>query len=103
MNVKPARYAWPEFYDHVIGLTKYTFTWRNIYRRFRAIPAAIPRLMNVVRGISSEGFGRIRYYSEVRRRLDEDLPFRAYFERDTDVLPGFFLDRMKRDLGSMWH
>jgi hypothetical protein len=103
MNVKPANYSWPDFYDQVIDLTKYTVSWRNIYRRWRAIPAAIPRWMNVVRGVSSEGFGRIKYYSEVRRRLDEDLPFRAFFERDTEVLPTFFMDRMKRDLGSLWN
>lgn len=102
MNVKPAHYDWPTFYDHVIDLTKYTFTWRNIYRRYRAIKATIPRWMNVVRGISSEGFGRIRYYTEVRRRLEEDRPFRAFFERDSDKLPGFFLDRMKHDLGPLW-
>jgi hypothetical protein len=103
MNVKPANYTWPDFYDQVIDLTKYTVSWRNIYRRWRAIPAAIPRWMNVVRGVSSEGFGRIKYYSEVRRRLDEDLPFRAFFERDTEVLPTFFADRMKRDLGPLWN
>ena len=28
---------------------------------------ALPRLMNVVRAISSEGFGRMRYYREIRR------------------------------------
>jgi len=103
MNVKPANYTWPDFYDQVISLTKYTVSWRNIYRRWQAIPAAIPRWMNVVRGVSSEGFGRIKYYSEVRRRLDEDLPFRAFFERDTEVLPTFFADRMKRDLGPLWN
>jgi hypothetical protein len=102
MNVKPANYEWTEFYDHVISLTKYTFSWRNIYRRYRAIDAVIPRWMNVVRGVSSEGFGRIRYYSEVRRRLTEDRGFRAFFERETDTLPAFFLDRIKRDLGTLW-
>ncbi|HET7039441.1 MAG TPA: radical SAM protein [Gemmatimonadales bacterium] len=102
MNVKPANYEWPDFYEQVISLTKYTFSWRNIYRRWRAIKATIPRWMNVVRGVSSEGFGRIRYYTEVRRRLLEDTGFRAFFERDTDVLPQFFLDRLRRDLGPLW-
>jgi hypothetical protein len=102
MNVKPANYEWPEFYEQVISLTKYTFSWKNIYRRWRAIKATIPRWMNVVRAVSSEGFGRIRYYTEVRRRLLEDHDFRAFFERDTDVLPRFFVDRMKHDLGPLW-
>src|SRR3990172_9246960 len=76
MNVKPANYEWPDFYGHVIDLTRHSFSWRNIGRRFQAIKARIPRWMNVVRAISSEGFGRIRYYSEVRRQLIEDRMFR---------------------------
>ena len=29
MNVRPENYAWKEFYDHVIDLTKYSFSWQN--------------------------------------------------------------------------
>jgi len=102
MNVKPLNYAWPDFYDHVIDLTKYSFSWRSIFRRYRAIDATIPRWMNVVRAVSSEGFGRIAYYSEIRRRLDGDLPLRRYFEGDTSELPQFFIDRVRKDLGPLW-
>jgi hypothetical protein len=103
MNVKPANYSWPDFYDHVIDLTRHTFSWRSINRRFWAIKATIPRWMNVVRAISSEGFGRLRYFTEVRRLLEHDRPFRDYFERQTTKLPQFFTDRVKRDLGPLWH
>ncbi len=103
MNVKPANYSWPDFYDHVIDLTRYTFSWHSIYRRFRAIKASIPRWMNVVRAVSSEGFGRLRYFTEVRRLLEHDRAFRDYFERETTKLPQFFTDRVKRDLGPLWH
>jgi hypothetical protein len=103
MNVKPANYSWPDFYDHVIDLTRHTFSWSSIYRRFWAIKASIPRWLNVVRAISSEGFGRLRYFTEVRRLLEHDRPFRAYFERETTQLPQFFVDRVKRDLGPLWH
>jgi hypothetical protein len=58
--------------------------------------------MNVVRAISSEGFGRIRYYREVRRMLDEDRGFRRYFEQETDELPPFYVARVKKDLGTLW-
>jgi hypothetical protein len=102
MNVRPANYAWPEFYDHVIALAKHTFSWRAIARRFRAVGETIPRWMNVVRAISSEGFGRIRYYAAVRRQLERDRKFRAYFEGESDVLPSFFHARVKRDLGPLW-
>jgi hypothetical protein len=102
MNVKPKNYSWPQFYDHVIDLTRYSFSWPTIARRFRAIQDTIPRWMNVVRAISSEGSGRIKYYTEVRRLLDTDRQFRDYFEQETDVLPQFYLERVKRELGSLW-
>src|SRR5204862_305381 len=41
MNVKPKNYAWRDFYDHVIRLTRYTYAGRAIVRRFRATHAAI--------------------------------------------------------------
>jgi hypothetical protein len=102
MNVKPANYEWPEFYAHVIDLTHHTFSWRSIARRFGAIKATIPRWMNVVRAVSSEGFGRLRYYREIRRQIMEDDSMKQYFARKTDTLPAFFLERVKRDLGSLW-
>ncbi len=102
MNVKPRNYEWIEFYDHVIDLTRYTFSWPRIVKRFRAMKAPIPRWMNVVRAVSSEGFGRIKYYTEVRRRLASDRQFRQYYERENDELPAFFRDRVKRDLGPLW-
>jgi hypothetical protein len=102
MNVKPKNYEWTDFYDHVIGLTAYTFSWRAIVNRLRATRSLIPKWMNVVRAISSEGFGRLKYYREVRRRLDADRPFRSYFEQETDVLPEFFQERISRELGSLY-
>jgi hypothetical protein len=102
MNVRPKNYSWPEFYDHVIDVARHTFSWPNIARRFGATRAAIPRWMNVVRAVSSEGFGRIRYYSTVRRMLGEDRAFRAFFEGESEVLPEFYVERVRRDLGPLW-
>jgi hypothetical protein len=102
MNVKPVNYAWREFYDHVIDLTKYTFSWRAIARRFGATGETIPRWMNVVRAVSSEGFGRIRYHSRVRQLMDEDASFLRYFEGESEILPQFYVDRVRNDLGSLW-
>jgi hypothetical protein len=102
MNVRPRHYSWPEFYDHVIALTKHTFSWRAIGRRFAAMNGAIPRWMNVVRAVSSEGFGRLAYYREVRRRLDADVPLRRYFEQETTDLPAFFDAQIRNDLGPFW-
>ncbi|HZM85038.1 MAG TPA: radical SAM protein [Blastocatellia bacterium] len=102
MNVKPKNYSWPEFYGHVIDLVKYTYSWPAIFKRVRSNKTMIPRWMNVVRAVSSEGFGRIKYHGEVRRRLDSDRPFRRYFEQETTELPQFYVDLARRDLGPLW-
>lgn len=103
MNVRPLNYQWREFYDHVLDLTRYAFSWRSIRRRFQAGRDAIPRWMNVVRAISSEGFGRIGYFRTVRRNLEEDRAFRRYFEQETDELPAFYVNRVREDLGPFWN
>jgi hypothetical protein len=102
MNVVPKHYSWPDFYDHVIDVTRHANCWSAIFRRYQAIKPAIPRWMNVIRAVSSEGFGRIRYYTEIRRRLDADPQFRPYFERETTELPQFYVNRVQRDLGPLW-
>jgi len=102
MNVKPKHYSWPDFYDHVIDLSKYSYSWHSIINRYKAIKAMIPRWMNVLRAVSSSGFGRIRYYEEVRRRLDHDRQFRRFFEQETNELPRFYVDRVRKELGLLW-
>jgi len=102
MNLKPRNYEWIEFYDHVIDLTKYSFSRRAIWRRLNANRGFIPKTMNVVRAVSSEGKGRIRFYTGIRERLRTDRAFRDYYEGETDVLPQFFIDRVRHDLGPMW-
>jgi len=102
MNVKPKNYSWPEFYDHLIDLAEYSFSWRSIYNRFRATTSRIPRWMNLMRAVSSEGFGRIKFYRKVRSLLDADRKFRDYFEGETIVLPQFYASIIKKDLGKLW-
>jgi hypothetical protein len=58
--------------------------------------------MNVVRAISSEGYGRIAYYTQVRKRLDTDPQVQSYFAQETDELPDFYARQVSRDLGSLW-
>lgn len=102
MNVKPRNYSWTEFYEHVINLVRYTYSRRAILNRFRANKAMVPRWMNLVRAVSSEGFGRIKYHTEVRRRLDTDRELRRYFEQETTDLPQFYSDLVRKDLGPLW-
>jgi len=102
MNMRPKNYAWPEFYQHVIDLTQHSFSRRAIFRRIAATGAFVPRWLNVIRAISSEGYGRLRYYADVHRQLVTDRAFRDYFEQETDILPPFYVAQIKKDLGPLW-
>lgn len=102
MNVKPKNYEWPEFYDNVVSLTRDAFSWRRIGRRFNSNVGAIPKWMNLVRAVSSEGFGRTQYYGQIRKKLDTDVSLRRYFEGETTVLPDFYHDIIKKELGSFY-
>ena len=102
MNVRPLRYAWKEFYDHVIDLTRHTFSWRSIARRVWHSRDLRPRFMNFVRSVSSEGFGRLKYHSAIRQRLDTDPEMRPFFEGETRRVPRFYVERIKRGLGGLW-
>ena len=102
MNVRPKNYEWGPFYDRVIDLTRHTFSWRAVARRLRANREAIPRWMNVVRALSSEGHGRTEYYRTVRRLLESDPSVRDYYSARSTELPEFFARRIQRDLGAFW-
>ncbi|MGH7553180.1 MAG: B12-binding domain-containing radical SAM protein [Longimicrobiales bacterium] len=102
MNVRPKNYSWTEFYDRLIDLSKYSFSWRTMARRARGTQRGFATWMNFVRGVSSEGFGRIRYHTIIRRLLDTDRSVRAFFEGETRELPDFYRQRIRRDLGPLW-
>ena len=102
MNVRPKNYGWKEFYDGLIDVTSYSFSWRAIARRVPATPTAIPKWMNFVRAVSSEGFGRVKYHTMIRRLLDTDPTMLPYLEGKTKVLPEFYLNRIRRELGPMY-
>jgi hypothetical protein len=102
MNVRPKNYDWKGFYDGLIDVTSYSFSWRAIARRIPATATAIPKWMNVVRAMSSEGWGRIDYHTKIRKLLDTDRSVRAYLDGETTVLPEFYHNRIRHDLGPMY-
>jgi hypothetical protein len=103
MNVSPKNYSWQEFYTRIISLGEYTFSWGAIIKRLIATKAFIPRWMNVVRAISSEGFGRVAYNKKILSHLNSDSKFRDYFEQETTELPQFYIHIIKNELGPLWH
>ncbi len=102
MNVKPLHYSWKKFYDHVVDVTRYSFSWKAIARRIPATPTTIPKWMNVMRAVSSEGFGRIKYHTTIRTLLETDKSVRDYMEGETTVLPEFYHNRIRTELGSLY-
>ncbi len=102
MNLKPKNYEWVDFYEKVIDLTAYSFSPKAIYRRFTATPYYTSKWMNLMRAVSQEGHGREMYYRKIRQNLIEDRKFRAYFEGETSILPDFYMNMIKKDLG-IWY
>ncbi len=102
MNVKPKNYSWPEFYNYIIDLGKYTFSWKAISKRLISNKTIIPKWMNVVRAISEEGFGRVAFNTKIYNQLISDSRFRDYFEGETSELPEFYKGLVKKELGPLW-
>ena len=55
-----------------------------------------------MRAISSEGHGRLKFYRQIRKNLVEDRNFRNYFEGETQQLPAFYTNIIKKKLGIWW-
>ncbi len=102
MNVKTKNYSYPEFYKHFVDLLRHSFSKKAIARRFQANKFSIPGWLNLVRAISSEGLGRVKYFTDIHHRLETDRQFRMFFEQETDVLPQFYVNKIKEDLGPLW-
>ena len=52
--------------------------------------------------MSSEGYGRIKYHKTIRCMLGENRHVRDFFEGETDEVPPFYVDRVRRELGPFW-
>src|SRR5262249_22383534 len=102
MNVRPANYRWTEFYDHLVDLSEYSFSPQMIGRRLVATGGGVPPWVNVGRGMAAGGWGRARFRRTIRRLLDTDPGVRGFLEAETDELPAFYADRIRRDLGSLY-
>lgn len=101
MNVRPKHYAWPEFYDHVVDLSRHAYSWPMIATRLRLNRGWIPKWFNVIRAVSS-GFGQIKHHMAIRRVLETDGSVRRFLEGDTAELPAFYANKIRSKLGPLW-
>ena len=99
MNIKPKNYTWDEFYDNVINLVKHNTSWQSLFGSYKTINAFAPWWMNLTRVLP--WFEQLKYYREIRRRLDEDAQFRPFFEGETTEIPEFYVDWIQKSLGSL--
>jgi hypothetical protein len=102
MNVRPKHYTWPEFYDHVVDIHRHAFSWPMILRRLALNRGLTPRLYNLIRSVSSGGFGRINYHSKIRALLDTDISVRQFLEGERAELPTFYARKIRSKLGPLW-
>ena len=85
-----------------MDLTRYSFSGRAIARRIPATADWIPKWMNVVRAMSSEGWGRLAYHRNLRGLLDTDREVRRFHDGETAEVPAFYRNRIERELGPMY-
>jgi hypothetical protein len=102
MNVRPKNYDIAELYDHTIDLRRHSFSWSLIRRRLGANKVLLGRTLNLLRAVSSEGIGRVRYDETVRRLLEREPSVRRFLEDGDPTVPRFYLDQVRRDLGPWW-
>jgi hypothetical protein len=102
LNVRLKNYSILEFYDHLVDLMRYSFASRAMWRRFQANKDPLPRWMNFVRAISSEGRGRHLQHVKMRHRMATDREFMAFFSGESAVPPSFYHNMIKEQLGPFY-
>ena len=83
-------------------MTRYSFSWRAVGRRFQANTGILPTGFNLLRALSNEGTGRVNYYADLRARLDTDTSLRDYLDGQSTVLPALYGDRLRESMGPFY-
>ena len=100
-NVRPQNYSWIEFYRHVVDMGKHLFAWESNIARCGEGSDPTVRILAMLRGISTR-LSKTKRTAKMLRQLETDVKFRAYFEQETDEIPRFFVDQIRKDLGPLW-
>jgi hypothetical protein len=102
LNVKPENYGWEEFYTYFLDLLKYSFSAGAMYRRFNHNPMIPAKWYTLFMSFSVGASGKISQVAATLDRLRTHRAFRAFMEKETDQIPDFMIERVRRDLGPMW-
>jgi hypothetical protein len=99
MNVRPLNYDWADFYSHAEDLTLYAHSRKQLWRRFNANRGITTKAMNLMRASSS---GRAQFQGKVQRMLVNNPTVRSFFDGESTVLPEFYRNRIRRQMGALW-
>jgi hypothetical protein len=102
VNIVPRNYSWEEFYTHYIDLLKYSFSARALYRRFKANTFKGARWFTLFMSLSVGGSGKKGDAFSVLKNLRTKKDFRSFMNRETDQIPAFMVEQVKKDLGPIW-
>lgn len=103
MNITPKNYTWEEFYGYFIDLLKYCFSARAINQRFNANKALAPKWITLLLSLTIGGRGKVNHLSNVLKRLQKEKEFHSFVRKETNQIPSFMIEKVKKDLGPMWH
>jgi hypothetical protein len=102
LNIIPKNYTWEAFYEHFIDLLNYSFSSRSMYRRFKANKMAAPRWITLLLSLTIGGSGKIRSLSAILKNLQREPEFRSFVKRETNKIPQFMIETVRKDLGPLW-
>lgn len=103
MNVQPRNYDWKTFYDGVIAVNAHTWSRAALARRFYSNRGSLTvAWINLARAISAEGYGRWKHQRTIRRLLDTDPEMLPFFRGESEVLPAFYREKLRKDLGALY-
>jgi hypothetical protein len=102
LNIVPMHYTWGDFYYHFIDLLNYSFSARSMYRRFNANKMAAPRWITLLLSLTIGGAGKIRSLSSILKNLKEEPEFQSFVRKETNRIPQFMIDTVRKDLGPLW-
>ena len=86
----------------VIDISEHAFSWPMIAKRFMRNREMLPKWYNLIRAVSTGGFGRIAYHKKIRERLDTNSGLRPFMEGETIELPDFYRRKIQSKLGPLW-
>ena len=102
LNIIPKNYTWEDFYLHFVDLLNYSFSPRSMYRRFNANKMAAPRWITLLLSLTIGGKGKIRSLGSILKNLRKEPEFQSFVRRETNRVPQFMIDTVRKDLGPLW-